>query len=1057
MARQLAAADVLIEQNRDGNFFYIRPDTGDFAARTVISDVTRVDGSPSALGDTRGGVIVSSDDTLVQNVSITNAKQGVTINPSGDVRIYDYTFFGTNEGSTVFAAAIYRDPEHRGSIQIQRAYADGLDQQIKVIDDYNDRNTEFFDNNNVIPAGGGGAVYLRDFTARGFADAIIDAKSTVYVMNATMEDAFRIIRVWPEAHVVLVNCVLNLGDGTNYGWLNGYKARISYYNCLWDGSPTPDLSKFSTFGVPWQDSARVIAQNVRQLASNPLEGIEFFGTDANRYRAQVSVNHDVWIDLALPGGGRPAGHVGDTLVELPELGNGLYRIRVWSEDADGSSAPVITRVFEVTDQGFAYDGGQRAPNGGPGADLIVGLDTSDIVRAGGGSDTVSGNGSDDTIDGGDGDDWLRGDAGDDVLIGGPGADTLNGGSGADRLEGGNGADLLIGRSGDDTLTGGEGDDTLRPGDGVDVVNGGNGLDTADFSDLPALAAGYVIDLVAQTLRPALGAGQTQGFANIERVIGTSSADRIIGTRFADRIEGGLGDDTLESDAGPDVYVFDPGAGFGNDAITVFQGDDELWFRSFIDPGMDDLIFLNAAGRLMLPGLNGSILLPRPDGLLAYAGQNAEGFHVYRMAFLPRPVIDIPATTPVHVDPTIRNGGSGPDSLTGGAGPDRISGFGGADLLRGMDGADALFGGDGADTLDGGNGPDWLQGGAGRDILRGGTGSDTIEGGDDDDVVVWSDWSDAIFGGAGIDTLDFSGSRTGVFVNLQDQTARSLAADSTARATFSGIERVSGSAGSDHLIGLRTADRLIGGLGADTLDGDVGADVYIFDNRTFFGADTVLSFQSDDQLWFADFLDPGADGVIFLDAAGRLSVPTPGGRTATIDTIHDNRMVRYGGVNAEGFHVYTIDYWPRPSQDLPGSYVPTGDGSTDSAIVVRAGGEGGPGEGPKFTVRIAGVEIGSAEIANPQAADSWRAGTLAYTDYVFRHDAALAGGRIEIEFFNDGRDPVTGADRNLFVDRIETQGRTLQAELDGYFTPSSGDLVDRVGPREALFWNGVLAF
>jgi Ca2+-binding RTX toxin-like protein len=813
---------------------------------------------------------------------------------------------------------------------------------------------------------------------------------------------------------------------------------------------------FESFTVYSRESAAIVARNVRALTSDPLASIPFFRTDDNRYRAQVSVNHDIWIDLPLPAGGRFADHIGDPLTELPSLGNGLYRVRVWIDGAEGATTPVISRVVEVTDNGFDYRGGQRAPDGGDGADQIAGLATADLIRARGGNDTVDAGDGDDTVDGGEGSDRLTGGRGSDCLIGGGGSDILDGGTQSDRLDGGVGADLLVGGEGDDTLLGGDGNDTLRPGPGSNVMDGGAGFDSIDLSDMPASAGGFLIDIGARFFRPIAG-GASQAFAGMEWAVGSAAADRIIGTGNGERITGGRGDDTLEGGFGRDVYIFDPAAGFGADVVVNFQSDDELWFDRFVDPGMDDLIFLDPAGAMWVPGMGGSIDLARPNGFVAYAGVNAEGFHVYRLVFIARPAFDIPATTPIHEDPALIRGGAGSDALVGGSGPDRIDGLGGGDVLRGLGGADALFGGDGADTLDGGDGPDWLLGGSGDDLLRGGVGSDTIEGGDGDDRVIWSDFVDRIAGGNGLDTLDFSEMRAGgVFVDLQTQTVSSLGGLTVSQATFSGIERVTGTASADHLRGLSGADRLTGGLGDDTLDGDTGSDVYIFDNRTFFGRDEVRNFQSNDQFWFADFLDPGADGVIFLDSAGRLSVPTPGGRIATIDTIHDNRMVRYQGVNAEGSHVYVIDYNTRPSRDLLGAYAPSDPGAS-GVLTVRAAGEAGPGEGPKFLVRIGGVQIGAIEIDPAQSPLSIQQNGLAYRDYSFTHDPTLVGERIDIVFFNDGRDPVTGDDRNLYVDRVVANGRILEAETDGNFTPMWAGGSATPGPREALYWDGTLTF
>jgi hypothetical protein len=86
---------------------------------------------------------------------------------------------------------------------------------------------------------------------------------------------------------------------------------------------------------------------------------------------------------------------------------------------------------------------------------------------------------------------------------------------------------------------------------------------------------------------------------------------------------------------------------------------------------------------------------------------------------------------------------------------------GADTLFGSSGADILSGGAGNDTLIGDAGNDYLVGGTGNDILHGGMGSDILIGGEGADRFVFSglDALDTAWGGAGgnwLDILDLSG-------------------------------------------------------------------------------------------------------------------------------------------------------------------------------------------------------------------------------------------------------------------------------------------------------------
>ncbi|MCB1491749.1 MAG: hypothetical protein KDJ77_08110, partial [Rhodobiaceae bacterium] len=123
-------------------------------------------------------------------------------------------------------------------------------------------------------------------------------------------------------------------------------------------------------------------------------------------------------------------------------------------------------------------------------------------------------------------------------------------------------------------------------------------------------------------------------------------------------------------------------------------------------------------------------------------------------------------------------------VTGGSAADSLTGWSNADILRGMAGAD---------TLDGAAGDDTLEGGAGGDTLIGGTGSDTAS---------------------------YSGSPTGVNVQLQYNI---IQGGDAAGDTFSSIENLAGSDHSDTLYGNPGANRLEGNGGTDYLKGLNGAD------------------------------------------------------------------------------------------------------------------------------------------------------------------------------------------------------------------------------------------
>jgi Ca2+-binding RTX toxin-like protein len=201
-----------------------------------------------------------------------------------------------------------------------------------------------------------------------------------------------------------------------------------------------------------------------------------------------------------------------------------------------------------------------------------------------------------------------------------------------------------------------------------------------------------------------------------------------------------------------------------------------------------------------------------------------------------------------------NGLEGNDTLNGGAGNDSLDGGAGNDVLVGGAGADSLDGGVGTDTLSysgsatgvtinlatntasggdasgdtianlenvtGSNGDDSLTGNTGNNTLSGGAGNDTLMGDAGSDVLNGGAGADSLDGGVGTDTLSYSGSATGVTINLATNAA---AGGDASGDTIANLENVTGSNGDDNLTGNTGNNTLSGGIGNDTLIGDAGND------------------------------------------------------------------------------------------------------------------------------------------------------------------------------------------------------------------------------------------
>ena len=160
--------------------------------------------------------------------------------------------------------------------------------------------------------------------------------------------------------------------------------------------------------------------------------------------------------------------------------------------------------------------------------------------------------------------------------------------------------------------------------------------------------------------------------------------------------------------------------------------------------------------------------------------------------------------------------------------------------RGVDAGFDLYGSSGADTL---------IGDPGDNLIWGGPGADIIDGGD------------------GIDTVDYRGSKSGVEINLSNNSA--YGGDATGD-SISNIENIFGSShddlltgdgGNNVLLGNAGSDILDGQGGADRLEGGTGKDIFIFHpghTRT----DSIIGFvNGEDRIDLAGF-----GGLSFNDLA-----------------------------------------------------------------------------------------------------------------------------------------------------------------------------------------------
>lgn len=294
---------------------------------------------------------------------------------------------------------------------------------------------------------------------------------------------------------------------------------------------------------------------------------------------------------------------------------------------------------------------------------------------------------------------------------------------------------------------------------------------------------------------------------------------LIGTAFGDEISGGTASDVLIGLGGDDRLVGGSGAsnelygGAGNDTYVVANAGDSVIENA--DAGTD-IVLSSAAAHTLGANVEN----------LSYTGTT--GFT------------------------GVGNGLA--NVIVGGTAADVLIGLGGNDILVGGAGAaNEMYGGAGDDIYIVGSAGDSLieSAGEGTDTVQtaltaytltssnienltfigtggfSGTGNalaNSITGGQGDDILSGRGGIDALIGGQGSDTADYTAAAGAVQAQLNSATT--VNDGDGASDTLSGIENLTGSAFDDLLIGDGLANVLTGGLGRDTLLGLAGADVLI---------------------------------------------------------------------------------------------------------------------------------------------------------------------------------------------------------------------------------------
>lgn len=353
------------------------------------------------------------------------------------------------------------------------------------------------------------------------------------------------------------------------------------------------------------------------------------------------------------------------------------------------------------------------------------------------------------------------------------------------------------------------DKRVTLGDGEDTVwlEGTAGTDTIDASSFLQDDSNLEHYLI-------------EGLGGNDDLIGSDLDDTIRGGANADDIDAGDGDDLIDEEAATNGADEIHGGG-GVDTVDYHART--LAVRISISSGDDDSGQMNTAVAGPYPSTELDTIFGDIENGIGGAGND----ELY--------------------------GDADANELTGNGGGDRIDGNGGPDTIRGGSGIDYLTGGAGNDDLDGGADSDRAQGDGGDDVIAGGAGDDRpsfngspgwagLFGGTGDDRFdegTSANGSDDVDGGAGRDTLDYSGRTASVSVTLDairnDGASSELDRDMPDENGASSIEDIRGGSGADTLTGSAADNDIKSGPGDDMVYGLGG------ENR-------IWADGGDDQVW-----------------------------------------------------------------------------------------------------------------------------------------------------------------------------------------------------------------
>ena len=285
------------------------------------------------------------EEVYINGADISQVKTGVQLYNTGESYIYDFNF--TDIKSPDIYGGAFRigagwSKATTGITYMKHITADGKEAPLTS---YSQSNNDF-----IAVERGSAPVYLQFATARNFSDAIIDNKSTIYIMNATFEGAHRILRVWNNAEIIIVNSIINAPPGEKLLWLGGTDAKISYYNVLWNGETSPDPSRIAF------DNGTTM-RNIVELSKNPLPAMSsFFELEIAKVTFETSFDGTTWTALKNGSFGSAAkALVGDIQFDLGLPLGKTVLVRALVLTTEGSLAYTGAMEFDGTNQSVTVD------------------------------------------------------------------------------------------------------------------------------------------------------------------------------------------------------------------------------------------------------------------------------------------------------------------------------------------------------------------------------------------------------------------------------------------------------------------------------------------------------------------------------------------------------------------------------------------------------------------------------------------------------------------------------------------------------------------------------